>query len=765
MKKILAKSSGILLIDHSTLVSRFAHAIASNALLEKDEKLLNAIRIAGLTHDIGKCTAAFQKKLNKFVVGEDEDNIEYKLPYRHNEVGWSFLSRNLEVDPYTLELVLDAVYWHHGISNPMGSYNDTNIQPSPEDEERMLDFLKSVMPIENIVDKEYKPKKAPYFYTSQGDNPTEVNMYKSFVRMCIISADRLISANDKIDYTDDEILETIEQSNTREKHITIYNHHYHGNDRFIKQQQIVEDTSRTTVIKGPAGFGKTLLGLLWSFRSNKKVIWVLPRNGIAEVMYKVIIEELEAFKSKDVSVELYLSGEVKKCNNPALKPFSSDIIVTNIDNFLSPTIKSRNASRLHAIIDCDVIFDEFHELSGPNPMFSCFCNIMRIRNMLTKSNTLLLSATPTVMSFLWDSLGQKTLTLPDADSHYPAAHDSKYELIVGDHLKKSNKSQSLILNNSISNAQYNKEPDNILIHSGFSDADKLLLYNQIVYHYGKDGVRSSDSPDVNSTPVIQASLDISLNHLFEDVLSPEATLQRIGRCDRWGDYTEQPTINITLNKNSSDNKAKEIFYSKNLTNLWYEYLQLFDGQFLTLNEFYKIYNSFNKTHEKVLKRLLIDQHCKSLEGLSGIYPEKYLSNPKTKIITAGGNKLRSSNKEIFVIYPLYEDNTKFSEPFSIQLYTNNFTDEFHEDNKAFKKIIQVMRSLRDCDDNRFDFNEMLNNPKITLDSIRQNSKKINTPYIAFNKVYHKSLGLISEVKLNLILEREVKNKCQWVINN
>jgi hypothetical protein len=34
--------------------------------------------------------------------------------------------------------------------------------------------------------------------------------------------------------------------------------------------------------------------------------------------------------------------------------------------------------------------------------------------------------------------------------------------------------------------------------------------------------------------LLQASLDISFNDLYEDILSPQSTLQRIGRCDRFG---------------------------------------------------------------------------------------------------------------------------------------------------------------------------------------------------------------------------------------
>jgi CRISPR/Cas system-associated endonuclease/helicase Cas3 len=42
----------------------------------------------------------------------------------------------------------------------------------------------------------------------------------------------------------------------------------------------------------------------------------------------------------------------------------------------------------------------------------------------------------------------------------------------------------------------------------------------------------------------KASLDISFNDLYEDILSPQSTLQRIGRCDRFGNCIGESVINI-----------------------------------------------------------------------------------------------------------------------------------------------------------------------------------------------------------------------------
>jgi hypothetical protein len=63
-----------------------------------------------------------------------------------------------------------------------------------------------------------------------------------------------------------------------------------------------------------------------------------------------------------------------------------------------------------------------------------------------------------------------------------------------------------------------------------------------------------------------------------------------------------------------------------------------------------------------------------------------------------------------------------------------------------------MKNLRDENDERFDYNDILNNRNyITLDGIRVFAKKSNTPYIRFDKVYHPEYGEVSEETLKELL--------------
>ena len=104
----IAKSDGIDLYQHSKYVEEAALEILKQSVDDfKYNKYKNIISIASLLHDIGKCTKSFQKYLLT--------SKSTKFKYLHNQIGWAFLSKHLIIDD--IELILDAVYWHHGVMN------------------------------------------------------------------------------------------------------------------------------------------------------------------------------------------------------------------------------------------------------------------------------------------------------------------------------------------------------------------------------------------------------------------------------------------------------------------------------------------------------------------------------------------------------------------------------------------------------------------------------------------------------------------------
>jgi CRISPR-associated endonuclease/helicase Cas3 len=598
--------------------------------------------------------------------------------------------------------------------------------------------------------------KTPLYYDS---NKSGLIFIKTFVRSCVVSGDRLSSEYNNILLTDEEINKIIDKQISIDGSIDSSEDAY-DNLRFREQKAIVDDIGRTTIVKAPAGFGKTMLGLLWSFRSNKKLIWVCPRNIIADSTYNSVISELSRYGSNKLSVELFLSGEVKESTHKC-SGFDSDIIITNIDSFLKPSVDDAGMGNLFFINSCDVIFDEFHELITESALFSCFINLMKCRNLLTDSSTLLLSATPNKINFLWESLVHKTLVLPNEETHYKAIHDKPYKVNVSrDRLESIKDSRSLIIFNSIKNSQTQKNSYNcnLLVHSKFTDSDRKKVINQITSDYGKGSVDRLVNGNVIGTHVLQAGLDISFKHLYESVFSPDATIQRIGRIDRFGNLNDGiSTINISgfLTKDNevgtSEVSTRTKIYNNNLTNTWFEYCESeLAGKEISLDELYVHYNRFYSMNDRGIKSYIKSSYTSSLNRLSEIYPIRFDVNKKRgEIKTAGGNKLRSSNSDIFVIARIY-DTKDYTEVFNQQIY-KNFRDDFHEGENMELELKKIMKYLRDINDTRYDYNELLNNKKLGIDGIRFAAKKSNTPYIRFDVVYHEEYGLINEDDLRNIL--------------
>jgi len=223
--------------------------------------------------------------------------------------------------------------------------------------------------------------------------------------------------------------------------------------------------------------------------------------------------------------------------------------------------------------------------------------------------------------------------------------------------------------------------------------------------------------NVVGTHIIQASLDISFNNLYEDVLSPQSTIQRIGRCDRFGNCQSQSSIYVIKelpnNRNlfKGEQAIKNILYSRNLSDAWFDFLLRYNGKHLTLNELYVIFNDFNRNFSNQIKKFVTDKFDQSNISLCQIYPIKFdTKKSDNRVLTAGSNKLRCVNSEIFYIVQ-HENGVDWVGPFTKQIL-NKFDIEFREDANILDRIFKTMVKLRDTNDERFEYNDIIDNNNV-----------------------------------------------------
>jgi hypothetical protein len=376
---------------------------------------------------------------------------------------------------------------------------------------------------------------------------------------------------------------------------------------------------------------------------------------------------------------------------------------------------------------------------------------MRLRNQYSTGKTLLLSATPSIMSFMWDNKTSQTTILPNKDTHYRAIHDKKYLInITNTRPTVTPNTNTLVIKNSIKNSQraFN---DNFskLLHSKFPSERKSDDLVFLIDKYGKHSGNNNHKPNIMGTHIIQAALDVSFTNITEDVLSPEGTIQRIGRCNRWGESDKQP--NITIYKPLPGNieykanqKIKEILYSVNLSDVWFDSIQQYDGKEVSLNELYVLYNTHTNHNQVAIKNYIKQMFSFGLQECARIYPIKYKQKKRDEsIIKAGSNKLRTmhgDNEIFFIVRDV--DNGVWSGPFN-EIIRTSFNERFRENGETLKNMLSSMKVLRNNNDTRFEFNEILDVKSISLDVIREKAKFNNTPYFNYVDVYDSKLGLIN----------------------
>jgi hypothetical protein len=381
-----------------------------------------------------------------------------------------------------------------------------------------------------------------------------------------------------------------------------------------------------------------------------------------------------------------------------------------------------------------------------------------MRHNYTDARTLLTSATPMPVSHLWDSIVNQTKVLPEVNKHYPAPHSKKFKLSVVDGIpavEDIQQNNSLIIFNSIKESQRYKNRYEIhqLIHSSFQRSDIDEKLNYVYENYGKKSERDLNKPNLIGARMIQTSIDMSFTCLVESICSPQDSLQRIPRINRWGDY-ENTTCELKFfraNESKSESKVKEAVYDIPLSDKWFEELLKYDGQFLTLDEMNIIYNNFNQMYFKDVKQLIRKRHTESVDALVKIYPVRFNeTKKKDKVIVAGSNKLRTSGNELMIVAKVYGER-KYCDPICQKIY-NSIEKDFNEDPFIRNKIIKTYKDFEKINDDRFDFRAILDNEKkITIDELRRHGVKSTTPYPRYDVSYHKEYGLIKNIDLEELL--------------
>lgn len=732
INEILAKSceecENKYLINHTKMVVNYGLFLGNklfnehkkNILYDEKESFLKELAIALAIHDLGKCTDAFQKSLKKIKFTDDgSEESNSKLVYNHNVLSWAYAISRLNLGTPYYSPITSSILYHHVVYTSNDNELSSNILLSLSNDEisRFDEFYKFILSyIQEVHNFEYgdefaihddiskcstKSISSETLFDSNGNisqNSILDSSKRALMRACVILADRTVSSGnydfEKIINNDynyfESLYKEITECNSVFGKVNIFECGY-DNNRLKSQVDIINEINNSdvnhSIISASAGFGKTLMGIIWFITNNKKLTWVLPRNVIADGTYRSVIEELGKIGILDnVKVALFRSGEIIKsnCNLDEDDINKCDILITNIDSILNRNIKNNMSNQLVNIYSSNMIFDEFHEFLGKEPLFPSFIRLMQTRAFYTKSNTILLSATPMKLDFCGINENENLIKYYGADIfngdmnvNIKVLHlDSVDDLVIED-------KDAFIITNTVQQSQdiYSSNGDgSTLLHARFTDDDRSRVEDSVYISHGKKSDISKRNLIVG-TNLIGTGLDISAKSIYDFVLSPESTIQRCcGRGGRYGEKEYNNEINYyvcVLNENSKGViKLINQTFSKSLHNNWISLLESLDGKTVTKSELYDMYYSFYEKNKIEVNELYNDFYLTGNEYLPLMKPKKSSKKTKesdTKIIS-NSLSFRGSSNNVFVT-AIDDETNDWCEPIVIDKVLFEYGDE------------------------------------------------------------------------------------------
>lgn len=725
-----AANGGTLLTDHTKMVLNLMYSVLRH-YETSDEAYIKECMVAAILHDIGKCTESFQTSVKNN--GEiDDEGLEIPISKKitpityHNTVSWAFGRscingiKSIFGNPYKHSKITSAVLYHHTVRNDDSLKSEEIIQylmdNDPQAINRMSEFyyemcqyVKDTFNIDILANDDYtlisEPENYHIGYALSDEklftDNTKYNLIGYYyndvaltlkLRASLVYADRTVSSreydNERILNNDDDYIWSLYENTINKDELTPDFSSYTDKDRLNAQFQTVLDCYNNTdvntnVIGASAGFGKTLMGLMTFLTYKKKTFWVLPTIELCNATYNSILEELDTLKLNDkVSVGLYYSNHFVNGN------VDNDIIVIGIDALLSRLSKNNLAGLLINSLTANVIFDEYHEFIGNEPLFAGFIHLVKTRKDYFNSNTFLLSATPLNLNNLWGSTNIKYwLDMPIYGSDINVEiHFKEYESIQYAPIELLPNSLSIMPTVDIAQITYINAPtESLLLHSRFNPEDRKEKMRLVFDTYGKHSTISDKKPLIG-TNIIGTGFNISARNINDYIITPMGTIQTLGRASRFKEY-DTVTYNVLSSSLQCDKGVKlliEESASKTIRTQWLKTLQSYDNQTITKKQLYDIYNDFMNQFKDEWNNYILYTFKNSAKALMNI---RYASGNYKKSDNDKLNKAftyRGENSSFYATVKL--DDNSYLEPIICDtnlLYREDITDDNVKDRYDF----------------------------------------------------------------------------------
>lgn len=537
MTTLLAKGNGELLVEHLVATANKCKEYALTLGLE--ERLVKACYYAGLLHDIAKATPANQAILM-------EDKHEKVV---HSYEGGLFISQLVSMNDSNelLHAIAHAVGYHHAkIEDNGDSLNrEENFNPVFALVEHVLAEHK-YSDNDNFVKLKYTNKEEAFDFLEGHSEDyqyltsiPEENSYIFIISNVLKMADIVTSGGN------------LPNNSKQSFDVSDFTPNGWDKARLDKQKAIANAIKKDTnnIITAFCSFGKSVVGFLHCLKSDKKMYWVMPMNSIAISMFDELMEIDELFGNK-LSIGLY-TAHTQKHYIPESGMKESfdwsadyDIVITNIDNYWSPMLKTSENQRCFSLLERDCVFDEYHNyVEGQSSIFAGFKAIVDARDQCKNISSVYLTGTEPYLGTIFGKSDNYCRILEELGINSFEGND-KSIIIKKGVSQELPEGSVLFFNNSVRFTVDNARQHNIFcIHSRYTERDKKANLEFLMAHNGK---HATEPVNTSTTSIISNGVDVSFDNARINNANWDLFYQLIGRVNRFNKCVNTPVVEIDM---------------------------------------------------------------------------------------------------------------------------------------------------------------------------------------------------------------------------
>jgi CRISPR-associated endonuclease/helicase Cas3 len=571
--------------DHLTETATLAKAFARVFGCE------NAGYLAGLLHDLGKYTQAFQVYLKRSLRGEEVTRGEVI----HALQGAKLIEETIK-DHLISDIIGNVIATHHGglFDNIADGERTLSVKTNKcEDKLHYAEAVKEFFP--SIDEVELKTEILSFCQTSQAKklNPSfMLHLLTKAIYSCVVDADRCNSADLKIN---DSITNWVDLIQRLEDHLSSFSDES-GINKVRKNisAQCQQASSRQLgiyTLSVPTGGGKTLSSIRFALKHAKKhnlkrIIYIIPYLSIldqtAAKMREIFSDDSgEVILEHHSNIELQEDDYAEEQYRLLTSRWDSPIILTTMVQFLE-TIYSNKASKLrkfHNMSEAVLIFDEIQAL--PIKCVHLFNEAINFLQTFGSSTILLCTATQphlhkTERPVLLSDKPDIVRIAPDAlklfervhieDKTQPAMDHEQIAELVKAQIEQG-KSTLVILNTKGDALKVYEKCKLIECEKAFLTTDLCPAHRLNVL----DRLRKNLDPKTKrvtlcvSTQLIEAGVDISFDCVIRAEAGMDSIIQAAGRCNRNQENPTPQSVFVVNVKGEKLSRLQEIKDGKNIT--------------------------------------------------------------------------------------------------------------------------------------------------------------------------------------------------------